>query len=80
MRLKAYLEAREESRNAFARRAGISQQIVSNICGGSGCHSTTAKQIVDTTGGLVSLDDLQPLNKEAGEDGAGGASARGDGN
>ena len=60
MRLKAYLEARQESQDAFAARAGLSQQVVSNICGGSICLTPTAKKIIEASGGVVTLDDLQP--------------------
>lgn len=61
MRLKDYLENRKESQAVFAARAGVSQQRISELCTtGAGCRIDTAKAIIEATGGLVTMDDLQP--------------------
>jgi DNA-binding transcriptional regulator YdaS (Cro superfamily) len=59
MRLSDYLAEQEESQSAFARRAGISQQVVASILSGAGCHNDTAVKIVRATGGLVTHEDLR---------------------
>lgn len=73
MRLVDYLEARDESQEAFAKRAsrheptgrGISQRTVSRIAAGGSCNATTALAIIRATrqepapdGGTVMLEDL----------------------
>lgn len=58
MRLSEYLQSRDESQSAFAKRAGIPQSTVNLICNGSGTRTETAIKIVRATGGLVSFGDL----------------------
>lgn len=60
MKLDDYLAERDESQSAFARRAGLPQQTVHAICNGAEPRASTARKIIIATGGLVSLDDLQP--------------------
>lgn len=65
MRLSQYLEARDESESAFARRSGVPQRTINRICMGSGCNVSTALVIIRAThahptpdDGTVSLEDL----------------------
>lgn len=63
MRLTEYLEKREESQSAFARRSEIPQSTVNLICQGKGTGVGTAVKVIQATGGLVSLQDLLPMDE-----------------
>ena len=65
MKLAAYLEKRDESEAAFARRAGLPQQTINQIAFGGGCQVRTARLIVKASrdepapgGGTVTFEDL----------------------
>jgi transcriptional regulator with XRE-family HTH domain len=68
MRLGEYLKRTGEKQAAFATRAGISQQTVSELCNGKGARSKTAAKVIQATGGLVAIEDLLP--EEADQSGA----------
>ena len=65
MRLEDYLNQREESQSAFARRSKIPQSTVNLICQGKGTRVETAVKVIQATGGLVSLQDLLALDEGA---------------
>ena len=58
MKLKTYLNKRDESENAFSRRSGIPQSTVNVICQGKGTLTATAAKIVLATDGKVGFADL----------------------
>lgn len=67
MKLKPYLEDRDESENAFALRAKLSQSVVNRVCNGFGCSPENQRRIVHasrkepaTCGGTVTYEDLIP--------------------
>lgn len=67
MKLTAYLEARGESQASFARRIGVKQSTLNQICLGAGCNALTADLIITGSLGQVTLKDLikQPASKDA---------------
>jgi transcriptional regulator with XRE-family HTH domain len=66
MRLADYLTSRKESQSAFARRTGVPQATINNICNGAGTRSDTALKIIHATGGLVTLEDLVGNDRPSG--------------
>ena len=60
MKLTAYLETRGESQASFARRAGIKQSTLNQICLGAGMNVRTAQLIITASLGAVGLEDLIP--------------------
>ena len=64
MRLAEYLDRTGESQSAFARRAGLTQANVSRIVLGGGAGLETAEKIIESTAGMVKLEDLRPMPKE----------------
>lgn len=59
MRLREYLESRNEKPAEFARRAKIPTSTLHQILTGSGATVTTALRILGATHGDVQLEDLQ---------------------
>ena len=58
MKLTDYLKTRGESQASFARRAGIKQSTLNQICLGAGMHAVTARKIITASAGAVGLEDL----------------------
>ena len=58
MDLVTYLDNRDESQKAFAKRAGIAQSTLNGICLGAECHARTALKIKIATSGAVDVEDL----------------------
>jgi hypothetical protein len=58
MKLKEYLAEQKETQVDFAKRTLIPQTTIAAITMGGGTRSSTAKIIINATGGLVCLDDL----------------------
>ncbi len=67
MKVTAYLEARGESQASFARRIGVKQSTLNQICLGAGCNANTAQLIIVGSGYEVTLKDLikQPAPEDA---------------
>lgn len=79
MKLSDYLAAREETANAFARRAGINHQIVYRVVNdpSAGVTMTTAERIRSASraepapcGGTVTFEDLLPVRADDGPEAA----------
>ena len=64
MRLPEYLKEQGETQVAFARRTGIPQSTLNLICHGKGTGVETAVTIIKATGGIVSIEDLLPKDRE----------------
>lgn len=61
MRLTEYLERTGEKQARFAKRAGLKQSTVNDICRGrGGVRADTAVKIIEATGEMVKLEDLLP--------------------
>jgi plasmid maintenance system antidote protein VapI len=58
MDITTYLARRGESQKAFAKRAGINQSTINDICRGAGMNADTALRIITATIGAVGLEDL----------------------
>jgi len=67
MKVIEYLEARGESQASFARRIGVKQSTLNQICLGAGCNADTANLIIIGSGYEVTLKDL--IKQPTAEDG-----------
>lgn len=71
MRLDEYLKAKDETNARFARRAGISEALVSQIKRGAGTRVSTAQAIVEASkaeptkdGQWIDYPDLVPFDDD----------------
>ena len=62
MTLHEYRTREGLSQFDMAVKAGVTPGTIANIERGNGINVSTAKAIIDATGGLVTLDDLLPKN------------------
>ena len=58
MKLRDFLHMNSMSQADFARRSMLSQSTVARISMGYGCRAKHALAVIETTGGLVTLNDL----------------------
>lgn len=66
MRLRAYLDSREESLYAFSKRAGIPYTSLHRIINTAWLPGLrTSEKIVRASGGKVGYEDLLPAPKES---------------
>lgn len=57
--IREWLDARNETQQSFARRAGLSEGYLSNlVLGRVKCGADSARKIVSATSGDVSFEDL----------------------
>lgn len=66
MRLSAYLDARDETQAAFAKRAGLTDSTLSRVMSGAIAPSETVIEAIRTaTAGEVTANDLFDARREA---------------
>ena len=66
MRLKDYLDRYDETQSEFGRRADVATSTIQQICAGGGAGALTAAKIIEASGGIVTLADLQPRKRKKG--------------